>query len=532
MFRFDFPVLPRAAAIPQSRAELSLRFRPLEPDLGFRVMDALVWPPSSGKDDSPESSAAAATRRPSSGSGTKISPSVLLLTSISASDPLCVQVDAVAAAEPPINPNLGATAAEKRGISGEYELEAARLRRRRFRAAPVIAAEGEAPFASPTKSSPCASRNAAAPLSDRNPNIAAAAASSFVPKKPDHLCSEPGATNTAKKSGSGHGAAAAKDSDHHGGGGEQGAAKSSGSAPGAAAAAGGGALRIGSLSSYERIAVLGEGGFGTVFEAKDTRTGELVAIKSTIESRKEERDGGAALLREAALLAACRGIPAVVSLREIVRGPGAEDDVHIVMDRLGPSLHEMLHCRGPLTEPETRRIMRQLLTAVEAIVHGDLKPENVLIGKGPDGHVIYVICDFGLSVFVSEPRGNIPGTLHYAAPEQLLNEECGPPVDAWALGCVMGELLTGKPLVEECCEVLQWTRTVLFFGVSDEVSLMNNGFDHSTPSKLRGSVPEVVLSPDGFDVLFGLLCYNPNDRLTPAAALQMPWLALQEEEAE
>ncbi|KAK3120055.1 hypothetical protein QOZ80_9AG0680730 [Eleusine coracana subsp. coracana] len=504
-------------------------------------MDALEWPPSSGKDDSPESSAAAATPRPSSGSGTKISPSVLLLTSISASDPLCVQVDAVAAAEPPIKPNLGATASEKRGISaGEYELEAARLRRRRFRAAPVVAAEGEAPAASPTKSSPSASRNAAAPLSDRNPNISAAAASSFVLEKPDHLCSEPGATDTAKKSGSGHSAAAAKDSDHHGGGGEQGTAKSSGSAPGAAAAAEGGALRIGSLSSYERIAVLGEGGFGTVFKAKDTRTGELVAIKSTIESRKkeeEERDGGAALLREAALLATCRGIPAVVGLREVVRGPGAEDDVHIVMDLVGPSLREMLDCRGPLTEPETRRTMRQLLTAVEAIgalgiVHGDLKPENVLIGKGPDGRVdIHVICDFGLSVFVSEPPGNIPGTLHYAAPEQLLNEECGPPVDAWALGCVMGELLTGKPLVEECCEVLQWTRTVLFFGVSDDVSLMNNGFDDSTPSKLRGSVPEEVLSPDGFDVLCGLLCYKPDDRLTPAAALQMPWFA-QEEEAE
>ncbi|GJN13079.1 hypothetical protein PR202_ga31413 [Eleusine coracana subsp. coracana] len=476
-------------------------------------MDALEWPPSSGK-----KMIAAGHMRPSSGSGTKISPSVLLLTSISASDPLCVQVDAVAAAEPPIKPNLGATASEKRGISaGEYELEAARLRRRRFRAAPVVAAEGEAPAASPTKSSPSASRNAAAPLSDRNPNISAAAASSFVLEKPDHLCSEPGATDTAKKAPP---------------------SRRAGWSPGAAAE--GGALRIGSLSSYERIAVLGEGGFGTVFKAKDTRTGELVAIKSTIESPKkeeEERDGGAALLREAALLATCRGIPAVVGLREVVRGPGAEDDVHIVMDLVGPSLREMLDCRGPLTEPETRRTMRQLLTAVEAIgalgiVHGDLKPENVLIGKGPDGRVdIHVICDFGLSVFVSEPPGNIPGTLHYAAPEQLLNEECGPPVDAWALGCVMGELLTGKPLVEECCEVLQWTRTVLFFGVSDDVSLMNNGFDDSTPSKLRGSVPEEVLSPDGFDVLCGLLCYKPDDRLTPAAALQMPWFA-QEEEAE
>lgn len=459
-------------------------------------MDAPELPPSDRKDDSPPDSAAATAPRPSSG---KTSPSPPFLTLSPASDLWCAQVDADADAEPPSKPNregssIAKAAAEKRAISGsEYELVAARLRRRRTRALPV-----EAPAASPTKPSPSAARSERPPAAEPNPSAAAAANLTSI--KPDHLS----------------------------GGGESGAAKSSGSAPGDEPAEGG----VGRLSSYERIEVLGEGGFATVWKARDTRTGELVAIKSALK-RKGEEDGGTTLLREAALLAACRGNPAVVGFREVLLGPGP-GAVHIVMDLVGSSLRRLLDARRQLTEAETRDAMRQLLAGAEAlrslgITHGDLKPENVLIGNR-DGHAVYTICDLGLAISVSEPPRHIPGTLYYAAPEQLLGEkDCGPPVDAWALGCIMAELITGEPLIGEWHETVQWTRTIFMLGVPDDVSKMDYGMDASTPSDLRNRVPEGLLTPAGFDVLQGLLQYEQEKRLTPAEALKMPWFSEAEE---
>ena len=58
------------------------------------------------------------------------------------------------------------------------------------------------------------------------------------------------------------------------------------------------------------------------------------------------------------------------------------------------------------------------------------------------------------------------------------------------------------------------------------MSLMPLGIDARAPSKLREKVPEERMSAAGFDVLHGLLQYDPKDRLTAAAALQMPWFAV------
>ena len=257
----------------------------------------------------------------------------------------------------------------------------------------------------------------------------------------------------------------------------------------------------------------------------------MVAIKSN-----RDGVGEALLLREATLLAACRGNPGVVRLLEVVRGSGMNDDLHLVLEYVGPSLHDVIgtrHRRGiPFTESEARRAMAQLLAGVDSmhadgIVHCDLKPGNVLVGE--HGRRLK-ICDLGLarSAAAAPPpdEQRVDGTVGYIAPEVLLCEkDCGAPVDMWALGCIMAELVTGQSLFpeEDLCQ--QLIGIIDLLGIPDDVSLMPLGIDAGSPSKLREKVPEERLSPAGFDVLRGLLQYDPKDRLTAAAALRMPWFA-------
>ncbi|PUZ44891.1 LOW QUALITY PROTEIN: hypothetical protein GQ55_8G169700 [Panicum hallii var. hallii] len=274
------------------------------------------------------------------------------------------------------------------------------------------------------------------------------------------------------------------------------------------------ASRIGSVESYERLRKIGEGAFGAVSKARHLGTGEIVAIKSS-------RDGGGAvqLLREAALLAACRGNPAVVRLLEVVRGSGM-DDLHLVLEYVGPSLHDVIGARRRRGIPFTER-RRALVAGVgsihaHGIVHRDLKPGNVLVGEH-DRRL--KICDLGLATSAAAP----PADEQQSRPRCFC--DCGAPVDMWALGCIMAELVMGQSLFpeEDLCQ--QLISIIDLLGIPDDVSLMPLGIDSGAPDKLREKVPEERRSPAGFNVLRGLLQYDPNDRLTAAAAPRMPWFA-------
>lgn len=296
-------------------------------------------------------------------------------------------------------------------------------------------------------------------------------------------------------------------------------------------------IRIGRVDSYKKFGKIGAGAFGDVWKARHRRSGKKVAIKSV-------RASGESLLREAALLAACAGNPAVVELREVVRG-AKPDKLFLVMEYAGRSLHWVMGARRsvglPFTEAEARRVMRRLLVGVETmhehgVVHCDLKPANVLVGKDDGRGRVLKICDLGLARSATVPPTDtsrpVEGTLGYMAPEQLMGDMdcCSTPVDMWSLGCVMAELVSGKPLFKvevSVCEHL--AEIVRLLGIPDEVSLMPLGVSASTPSHLRDAVPEERLSLAGFDVLRGLLEFDPRDRLTAAAALQMPWFTAAED---
>uniref|UniRef100_A0A0E0JKD2 [RNA-polymerase]-subunit kinase n=1 Tax=Oryza punctata TaxID=4537 RepID=A0A0E0JKD2_ORYPU len=293
-----------------------------------------------------------------------------------------------------------------------------------------------------------------------------------------------------------------------------------------------GVVQFGSMESYDRLMLIGEGACGAVFRARHLATGETVAVKITHKNSSGGGGGDEALLREAEMLAACAGNPAVVRLREVARHPETSK-LHLVMDYVGPSLADFLTHRldsgeRALTEAEARSVMRQLLAGVKqmharGVIHRDIKPGNVLVGA-VDGRVR--ICDLGLgkSAAAAPPHTQLVGTLWYMSPEQYLgSKEYGPAVDMWALGCLMAELLTGETLFPADTEYHQVVLVAGLLGVPDEVNGLSLGV--TKPSQLRRKVPEEKLSPAGFDVLSGLLQYVAGDRLTAAAALDMPWFS-------
>ncbi|KAL5227825.1 hypothetical protein ABZP36_016090 [Zizania latifolia] len=287
-------------------------------------------------------------------------------------------------------------------------------------------------------------------------------------------------------------------------------------------------ILIGCMASYKLLGTIGEGACGIVLKARHLPSRETVAIKIA------HNDDDGALMREAKILTACVGNPAIVKLREMARQPKS-GKLCLVMEYVGPSLAEFLTFRlnsqgRTLSELETRSVMRQLLKGVkqmhdQGVFHRDIKPGNILIGA-IDGRV--KICDFGFgkSTAMPPPHTQQVGTLWYMSPEQYLGHKVyGPEIDMWALGCVMAELVTGDALFPGDNEFHQLVVVAGLLGVPDEVTGLDLGVTKG--SQLREIVPEDKLSNAGFDVLSGFLQFVAADRLSAATALEMPWFSME-----
>ena len=212
------------------------------------------------------------------------------------------------------------------------------------------------------------------------------------------------------------------------------------------------------VAHYEIGPLIGVGGMGEVYRARDLTLDRDVAIKVLHEKVTRDADRLARLEREAKLLAALNhpGIAGVYSLERI-------GDLQLLVMEFVPGITvaEMLAAR-PLPLQNAMRIARDVAIAVEAahakgIIHRDLKPANIKITPG--GRV--KLLDFGLAK-VLEPAADAPepsmmptvvsgattagmiqGTVAYMSPEQARGLPVGTQTDIWALGCVIFEMLTG-----------------------------------------------------------------------------------------
>ena len=232
------------------------------------------------------------------------------------------------------------------------------------------------------------------------------------------------------------------------------------------------------LGPYQIAALIGAGGMGEVYKARDTKLKRQVAIKVLPASLAADADRLARFQREAEVLASLNhpNIAAIYGLEEGVPSGPAEPGHYVralVLEFVeGDTIADRI-ARGPIPVDEALAIAGQIADALEAaheagIVHRDLKPANVKIT--PTGHV--KVLDFGLAKLtqdglpqagrsgddtalstITSPAmmtrmGMILGTAAYMSPEQARGKVVDKRADIWAFGCVLYEMLTGKRAFE------------------------------------------------------------------------------------
>jgi len=194
---------------------------------------------------------------------------------------------------------------------------------------------------------------------------------------------------------------------------------------------------------YEVGEMLGEGGFGAVYAARDLRLDRDVAIK-VLTRGAMDRDARERLLREARAAAALNH-PRIVAVYDAGEADGVP---FVVMERVdGEPLG-----RGPMPVAELVGVADQLCDALghahaNGIVHRDLKPENVLVTR--DGVRLDVkLADLGVALSLRGSRlteeGAFVGTAYYMSPEQALGMTVDGRADLYALGAMLYELATGR----------------------------------------------------------------------------------------
>src|SRR5690242_10449986 len=206
------------------------------------------------------------------------------------------------------------------------------------------------------------------------------------------------------------------------------------------------------LSHYRIVERIGAGGMGVVHRARDERLGRDVALKVLPAGALSDEAARERFRREALALSRLNH-PHIATIYDLDREDGLD---FLVMEYIpGRTVAEMIAER-PLPEAEAASIACQIVEALEeaheqGIVHGDLKPENVIVT--PKGWV--KVLDFGLAVLrgpilqVAETAAYtgenlVQGTLPYMAPEQLLRGQSDARSDLYALGVMLYQMTTGR----------------------------------------------------------------------------------------
>ncbi|XP_026169990.1 serine/threonine-protein kinase MAK-like [Mastacembelus armatus] len=283
------------------------------------------------------------------------------------------------------------------------------------------------------------------------------------------------------------------------------------------------------MNRYTTLRQLGDGTYGSVLLGKSNETGELVAIKRM---KKKFYSWDECLnLREVKSLKKLNHAN-VVKLKEVIR---ENDYLYFVFEYMKENLYQLMKERNKLLpESVIRNMTFQILQGLSFIhkhgyFHRDLKPENLLC-MGPE---LVKIADFGLAreIRSQPPYTDYVSTRWYRAPEVLLKSSSySSPIDIWAVGCIMAELYTLRPLfpgnseVDEIFKICQVLGTLNKSDWPEGYNLaasMNFRFPKCVPTSLRSLIPNA--SDEAITLMKDMLQWDPEKRPSAAQALRYPY---------
>ncbi|KAI9266046.1 kinase-like domain-containing protein [Sporodiniella umbellata] len=289
---------------------------------------------------------------------------------------------------------------------------------------------------------------------------------------------------------------------------------------------------------YEILYRLGQGSFGQVVKCKDTKTGQLVAIKIL----KKECSGTAEIEVLETLMQ--KDLFRLYGIVQLVDHFVFRNHTCIVFECFGPDLFQTLkrnHFQG-FPMGVVKQISYQLVKSVHflakhGVIHCDLKPENILLVHSEKSKIRLI--DFGTACFDQKTVFTYIQSRFYRAPEVIVGSPYGLPIDIWSTGCVIAELLIGRPLFPGKDNMDQMARLVQILGPPPPVISVYSKYSHRffdsqgrpLNQKKHKSLEHVLFGNKKPDVLFmdfllRCLAWDPNKRITSSQALSHPWLNL------
>ncbi|KAK3507368.1 hypothetical protein QTP70_014813 [Hemibagrus guttatus] len=283
------------------------------------------------------------------------------------------------------------------------------------------------------------------------------------------------------------------------------------------------------MNRYSALRQLGDGTYGSVTLSRCLESGELVAIKKM--KRKFYSWEECMNLREVKSLKKLNHAN-VIKLKEVIR---ENDELYFVFEYMKENLYQLMKERTRMfPESAVRNIMFQILQGLAFIhkhgfFHRDMKPENLLC-MGPE---LVKIADFGLAREIRScpPYTDYVSTRWYRAPEVLLKSTSySSPIDQWAIGCIMAELYTLRPLfpgssevdtIFKICQVLGTPKKNDWPEGCQLAASMSFRWPQCVPTNLATLIPNA--SSEAIQLMRDLLQWDPKKRPAASQALRYPY---------
>lgn len=291
------------------------------------------------------------------------------------------------------------------------------------------------------------------------------------------------------------------------------------------------------LRRYNIIQKIGKGAYGIVWRVLDKETQEVVALKKVFGAFKNVTDSQR-IYREITFLRQIENAY-IVKLISVHRAEN-DRDIFLIFECMETDVHAVIRAKI-LLDVHHRYIFWQLLCALKYIhsaglIHRDLKPSNMLINS--DSSI--KLCDFGLARAIDDIDNNqlemtdYVATRWYRPPEILFGANYTVSVDMWAAGCILAELVSGKPLFPGSSTMDQLERIIAYTGPprKSDIESMGSSFTQTMLSNLsytkaRFSLEEKLNEApvDAIDLVSKLIIFNPQKRLTAEQCLEHPYVA-------